>query len=87
MSLKLITFSIFDESKKAECIEYIKSFEHIEVAGSSFIINNSQPLDLLRREIAYFTDKADELILVKLRENDFLTFHLGSKRKWIEERL
>jgi len=87
MSIKLINFSIADLKNNDACIEHIQTHDHLVVAGSGFLVNTSKSLDILRRELAEYFDKADELFIVKLKEKDWLSFHLGAKKKWIEENI
>lgn len=85
MSLTLITINIFDRTKLKTCCDYIKENEHIELSESTFIIKTSLALEMLRRELSEYFDKTDTLFATKIPDSKWISFHLGGKRKWIEE--
>jgi hypothetical protein len=85
MSLKLITFNIADLLKSDGCRDEIMADHHLKLTEQAYLVNSSKNIDILRRELSRFCDKADELFICKLRAGEWISFHLGAKRKWIEE--
>ncbi|MEP7234305.1 MAG: hypothetical protein ABI778_03320 [Ignavibacteriota bacterium] len=87
MSLKLISFTIADASKFSECVKEITAEPHLKLNEQTYLLETSKHIDILRRELAYYLDKPDELFICKLRAGEWISFHLGAKKKWIDERV
>ena len=85
MSVKLITFSIADPVNSGECVKEIMADSHLKLTPQTYLVSTSKNIDILRRELSHYLDKADELFICKLRAGDWISFHLGARKKWIEE--
>ncbi len=86
MSVALIVFNIFDPNNQKACRDQIEASEHFKINDSSYLIKTSQSLDILRRELSEYFDKTDVLVISRLRDLNWISYHVGKKnRDWIEE--
>jgi len=85
MSLKIITINIFDPTNRSSCIQQITEEDHIKLTDSTYLLHTSKSLDILRREMAEYFDKTDTLFISKVPDKQWISFHFGKHKSWVEE--